>query len=259
MKTQILLYAIIISCLNLWSQKKGIVYYGQIESIGLKGPHGPDFNSFLLYNSNESYYVSAKDSLDSKTEFKKVYDNADGSEGLAYAVYTTPLGKQVYYNRKKDSIYWSQWNNFYVAEKTPRINWKLETETKKIGKFTVNKATGEFRGRIYTAWYTLEVPLPFGPWKLQGLPGLILEAYDKDKEMYLYFKSLEYPTDNQTAIAQIRSYENQLISWKSLDDFKERLDKMYERMRNSSITIAQKLNTDVPEQKVKSEALLESF
>lgn len=259
MKHILIFTILLLTFTNNWSQNKGIVYYGQIESISLKGPYGPDFNSFLVFNSNESYYVTAKDSLDSKTSFKRVYDNADASQGLSFSVYTTPLGRQVYHDRKNDSIYWNQWENFYVAEKTPKIIWKLEKETKKIGKFTANKATGLFRGRIYTAWYTLDIPLPYGPWKLQGLPGLILEAYDKDKEMYLYFKSLEYPSTKNIGISKIKWPDDHPKEWKSLSEFKERVNKIYERMKYSSITIAEKMGTDVPEQKIRSEALLESF
>ncbi|NER12955.1 GLPGLI family protein [Leptobacterium flavescens] len=78
-----------------------------------------------------------------------------------------------------------------LEENNPRIKWDLKEETKKIGSFTCHKAIGEFRGRIYTAWYTLDVPVNAGPWKLQGLPGLILEAYDKEKFVQFYFKSIK--------------------------------------------------------------------
>src|SRR5690606_9413884 len=244
---------------TLSSQEKGLVYYGQIESVSLKGPYGPDFNSYLVFNDEGSYYVTAKDSLDTDTVFQKVYYNADGSQGMSYSVYTNPIGKQVYYNRAKDSVYWNQWQTFYVAEKRPEIGWSLENETKPIGNFTAHKATGKFRGRVYTAWYTLEIPLPYGPWKLQGLPGLILEAYDENKEMYLYFKSLEYPTNSTAEIKQITWPDDLPKQWKTLDDFKKRLDFFYEKRKNTSVTIAQKLGTDVPEEKIKSEVFLESF
>src|SRR5690606_14317348 len=146
---------------KLYSQDKGLVYYGQIESVGLKGPYGPDFNSYLVFNDDASYYVTAKDSLDSDTVFKRVYDNADGTLGMSYSEYTDELGRQIYYNREIDSVYWNQWQTFYVAEKRPEIDWILGNETKKIGSFIVHKATGKFRGRLYTAWYTLEIPLPY--------------------------------------------------------------------------------------------------
>jgi len=38
-------------------------------------------------------------------------------------------------------------------------------------------AKTRFRGREWTVWYAPEVGIPLGPWKLAGLPGLILKAH----------------------------------------------------------------------------------
>ena len=48
--------------------------------------------------------------------------------------------------------------------------------------YTCHKAVADFRGREWIAWYAPELPLSYGPWKLCGLPGLILEAYDNKLE-----------------------------------------------------------------------------
>ena len=39
-----------------------------------------------------------------------------------------------------------------------------------------HKATTKFRGRVWEVWFTEEIPISLGPWKLGGLPGLILKA-----------------------------------------------------------------------------------
>jgi GLPGLI family protein len=72
-----------------------------------------------------------------------------------------------------------------VFEETGLIEWKFEDGVKKIGSFSANKATANFRGRKYVAWFTTEIPLSIGPWKFHGLPGAILEI--KDEELGVQF------------------------------------------------------------------------
>lgn len=80
---------------------------------------------------------------------------------------------------------------FSVEQKIPVINWAIDAETKEIGGLQCQKATGRFKGRDYTAWFCSQLPYSNGPWKLGGLPGLILEAYDTKKEVWFSFESFE--------------------------------------------------------------------
>lgn len=70
--------------------------------------------------------------------------------------------------------------NYKYEEKLEKPQWTLEKDTKVIIDYKCQKATAHFKGRTWTAWYTPEIPVQEGPWKLNGLPGLILEAQDSD-------------------------------------------------------------------------------
>lgn len=228
----------------------------------MKSPAGPDLNAYLVFNESECYYVTAKDSLEkTSNNDQSVFTGAKDQQAAYNGDNTFRYGKQVYFDRDKDSMWWNQRfrGNIYIAEKRPVIDWNLEQETKKIGEFKAHRATTTFRGRSYTAWYTLEVPLPYGPWKLQGLPGLILEAYDTNKEMYLYFKSLEYPTDNNAAITQVQRPERDPKGWQTIEDFEDMLRKSLKKAYNGMVLRAEKNGTEKPDKPVFKEIYIESF
>lgn len=64
----------------------------------------------------------------------------------------------------------------------PRLKWEFSTDDEEnMYGYICNKATTRFGGREYTAWYTLDIPLQYGPYKFRGLPGLILKIEDADK------------------------------------------------------------------------------
>ncbi|PQA92019.1 hypothetical protein B0A69_16505 [Chryseobacterium shigense] len=66
-----------------------------------------------------------------------------------------------------------------LTYKQPVIkNWNLIDETKVINTFHCKKAEITFKGRHWIAWYAPEIPLPYGPYKFSGLPGLIIEIKD---------------------------------------------------------------------------------
>ena len=68
-------------------------------------------------------------------------------------------------------------NFFYEEEYLPQ-EWTVRDSTKQILGYECQKAACEFRGRHWIAWFAADIPMKDGPWKLGGLPGLILEAYD---------------------------------------------------------------------------------
>ena len=69
-------------------------------------------------------------------------------------------------------------NDLFSVQTVDPINWKLSTETKKVGNYSLQKATTTFGGRNWTAWFNTEINLNEGPYKFRGLPGLIFEISD---------------------------------------------------------------------------------
>lgn len=56
--------------------------------------------------------------------------------------------------------------------------WTLLDETGEICGYECRMAEASFRGRVWRVWYTTSLPVSLGPWKLSGLPGMILKAVD---------------------------------------------------------------------------------
>ena len=59
---------------------------------------------------------------------------------------------------------------------TPDITWKLSDDTLTVSGYLCQQATATFRGVEWRVWYTEEIPSSAGPWRLRGLPGLIVKA-----------------------------------------------------------------------------------
>ena len=74
-------------------------------------------------------------------------------------------------------------------------NWQFTDSTKTILDYPCQMATCDFRGRQWTAWFALDVPINDGPWKFGGLPGLIMEVYDRSNQYHFTIIGLQKVED----------------------------------------------------------------
>lgn len=97
-------------------------------------------------------------------------------------------------------------DRFFYTEELDQFKWEILAETKSIKDFKVQKAKTSFRGRNYIAWFTPEVPISEGPYKFNGLPGLILEIADTDKHWNFEFFGLEKLSPKISYETNLRMY-----------------------------------------------------
>lgn len=65
----------------------------------------------------------------------------------------------------------------YYTEPLSEMEWTVkEDSTANVLGYECILAECDYHGRHWKAWFSPEIPMPFGPWKLHGVPGLILKA-----------------------------------------------------------------------------------
>jgi GLPGLI family protein len=150
----------------------------------------------LLFNNTGSLYSYGKTAGGNK--FKSGPGQSD--EEVAFNIKLSDADGYQYYKTYESKAFISRELLFtkpvIITDSVPIINWAInDTATKKVGNLTCKKATGSFRGRTYNVWFTEDIPVVAGPWKLGGLPGLIVEATDTEKQVSYTLASVGPTTD----------------------------------------------------------------
>ncbi len=156
--------------------------------------------------------------------------NGESVIGFSNTIPTTEIFQDIinYSIYKKEVL---AGKNYLMEDKINRIKWIIEDETKTIGGILCQKARGVFRGRNYFVWFAPSIPFSGGPWKLGGLPGLIMEAADQKKEVLFTFLGIQQLDEHTRTII---SLPNQYVKTKAKDF--EKLKNIY--LYNSSLFVA---------------------
>ncbi|ETK03369.1 hypothetical protein T229_14515 [Tannerella sp. oral taxon BU063 isolate Cell 5] len=85
--------------------------------------------------------------------------------------------------------------NYCYVDSLHTQTWTMGDSTREVLGYTCQQAMADFRGRHWTAWFTTDIPVSDGPWKLGGLPGLILKAYDEGQQHVFTAVGLERVKD----------------------------------------------------------------
>lgn len=140
----------------------------------------------LLVGQRSGVYKSGEGGLQ-----EQVSTNPDGTTRRDTRRLGSPAEYYQYPNEKrlvrKDMIFQSE---FLITDVLPVMDWRIKGDTANLGGLHCQKATTHFKGRDYTAWFCPDVVVRVGPWKLNGLPGVIIEAHDSRNEVRFIFDGI---------------------------------------------------------------------
>lgn len=80
-----------------------------------------------------------------------------------------------------DNKWYRDFFEYFVVKTHDEMKWQLLNETKEYNGYKLQKATTDFGGRSWNAWFSTEVNIKEGPYKFRGLPGLIFIIEDTDQ------------------------------------------------------------------------------
>lgn len=167
---------------NLTGQSNYQVVYNCNSTVMISGQINGPCN--LLFNSSKSVFTFS--SWPEKSEYQ------DSGGQVMYVmgdVEKMPVFTDLENQQQWLKIdYLAPRRPFIFRDSIPTINWEIKDEIRKIGDFNATMAQGIFGGRMYEAWFTQEIPVPFGPYRMGGLPGLILAVRSLDGQVSFTFK-----------------------------------------------------------------------
>jgi GLPGLI family protein len=194
------------------------------------------FDGELIFTDTQSTFVYKKNN---KTKWFR--DNE--AEFKSQLIYTDSSGYQIFTNLKTKELQVREFcrqNQAFIYKDAVNIKWQLGSEHKEVNGLQCSDAYTRFRGRDYIAWYAIDVPTSAGPWKFNGLPGLIVLIEDKRGEVWISLQSLKLGTN--AAMPKLGSGTEV-----SLIEFQKNMDKAYKEQWEKNDAIINKLQAENPD------------
>ncbi|WP_419868686.1 GLPGLI family protein [Chryseobacterium sp. CT-SW4] len=101
------------------------------------------------------------------------------------------------YENNTSYVYKSILRDFYKIPAETTFDWKIENEKLQIGPYSCQKASLNYKGRHWVAWFTNDIPIQDGPYIFKGLPGLIISMKDSSGSYEFLFKKLKKDSNTQ--------------------------------------------------------------
>lgn len=183
----------------------GYVYSNDVMRLDI----GSTVSRFYSYNTylHDSVFAARRKSGE------RVYTGIPRKGNLSWELFRgLPAGKTLFIDQVGIDSY-------RVEEDQESPEWQIVADsTRTLLGYPCTMATTTFKGRTWTAWYTEDIPLDNGPWKLCGLPGLILSAASADRQYVFQGEGLQQINGADSISYDLAADKYERVSMKQLNE-----------------------------------------
>ena len=194
MKIFTTLFAFFIT-LNLSAQNQRFSYEYKFITDSTKSNEGNSELMYLDIAKKGSKFYSQKKNIADSIHQDRVSKQSRDFTGIDYGKIQFIVEKS--YPDFKVTFFNNLDMNKYKVSDGRKMDWKILSEKEKIGDLNTQKASCNFAGRIWTAWFVSDIPIQDGPYKFHGLPGLIIKIEDKTKSHSFVLKEIKKISSDQ--------------------------------------------------------------
>ncbi|WP_312824021.1 GLPGLI family protein [Epilithonimonas sp.] len=243
------LFLLMMSFLNLFIFAQGtrIMYeYKFVSNIEKKDSMDTELMYLDIKKDGSKFYSRKKFVSDSIREAYVQKQLSMGSSNINYTDNNpskVPFSVVKQYPDFKINLHTSMGQNRFDVSDFKKMDWKILPDKKTIDKFEVQKASLDFGGRIWTAWFSQDFPFQDGPYKFHGLPGLILEMEDSTStHVFKFAGSKKFDevekigkTDNDTTVGGRTVRIGSLAGGKELEVTEDQFMKQWKDYKNDPV------------------------
>lgn len=188
MKTLNTIFALVITTV-LWGQNQRFVYEYRFMSDSTQKNEVTSEIMLLDIAKKGSKFYSQKKSIADSIHQDRIKKQIRDFTGIDYGQVSFVVEKS--YPEYNITFYNNLDMNKYKVSDNRKLEWRILSEKEKIGEFSTQKAVCHFAGRVWTAWFTPDVTIQDGPYKFNGLPGIIIKLEDKTKSHSFVLKEVK--------------------------------------------------------------------
>ncbi len=185
------------------------VHYLYVNEMDTLKNGQPRVEKMVLFTGKNASLYTSEDKInyerseDQKSKARALARAAEGSAPLAVFIdksageWLTRRNYFFFFDERKHYVKETLFQHYLIEEVFATPQWTLLRDTLRIADIRCQKAITQVDGETWIAWFAQDLPFQSGPWKLNGLPGLIIQAENQNGKIKFQFNGFAMSQVNE--------------------------------------------------------------